>query len=56
MVPEVAFLHDKPVGLKTEQRHPCQFLVAGIRQPGMRAPGHSSLIPIDNGDAKPALR
>lgn len=56
MVPEVTFLHDEPVGPETEQRHPCQFLVAAIRQPGLRAPGHRSLIPIDNGNAKPALR
>ena len=28
MVPEVAFLHDKPVGPETEQRHPGEILAA----------------------------
>jgi hypothetical protein len=28
VVPEVAFLHDKPVGPETEQRHPSQILIA----------------------------
>lgn len=28
VVPEVAFLHDKPVGPETEQRHPGQILAA----------------------------
>ena len=56
MVPEVAFLHDKPVGPKTEQRHPRQILGAAISQPGLRAPGHGRLITVDNRHAKPALR
>jgi hypothetical protein len=56
VVPEVAFLHDKPVGPKTEQRHPCQILGAAIRQPGLRTPGHGRLITVDNRHAKLALR
>ena len=56
VVPEVAFLHDKPVGSETEQRHPCQILGAAIRQSGLRTPGHGGLITVDNRHAKPALR
>jgi hypothetical protein len=56
VVPEVAFLHDKPVGPETEQRHPSQILIAAIGQPGLRTPGHGILIPVDNRHAKPALR
>ena len=56
VVPEVAFLHDKPVGPETEQRHACQILGDAIRQPGLRTPGHGSLITVDNRHAKPAVR
>lgn len=56
MVPEVAFLYDKPVGPKTEQRHACQILGTAIRQPGLRTPGHGGPITVDNRDAKPAVR
>lgn len=56
VVPEVAFLHDKPVGPKTEQRPPCQILIAAVGQPGLRALRHGSLITVDNRHAKPALR
>ena len=56
VVPEVAFLHDKPVGPKTEQRHAFQILGAAIHQPGLRTPGHGSLITVDNRHAKPAVR
>lgn len=56
MVPEVAFLHDKPVGPETEQRYPGQILIPAIRQPGMRTPGHGRLITVDNGRTEPALR
>jgi hypothetical protein len=56
VVPEVALLHDKPIGPKTEQRHPCQTFLAAIRQPGLRTPRHGSLITVDNRHAKLALR
>jgi hypothetical protein len=56
VVPEVAFLQDKPVGPETEQRHPGQILAAAIRQSGLRTPGHGSLITVDDRRAKPALR
>ena len=55
VVPEVAFLHDKPVGPKTEQRHPRQILGSAICQPGLRTPRHGSLITVDNRHAKTAL-
>ena len=56
MVPEVAFLHDKPVGPKTEQRQPCEILGAAVRQPGLRTPRHGRSVTVDNRHAKPAFR
>jgi len=55
VVPEVAFLRDKPVGPKTEQRHPRQILGSAICQCGLRTPRHGGLITVDNRHAKPAL-
>ena len=56
VVPEVAFLHDKPVGPETEQRHPGQILRTAIGQLGLRTPRHGRLITVNNRRAKPALR
>jgi len=56
VVPEVAFLHDKPVRPETEQRHPSQILGAAVRQPGLSAPRYGSLIAVDDRCTKPALR
>jgi hypothetical protein len=39
VVPEVAFLHDKPVGPETEQRHPGQILAAVGVIPWVSWPG-----------------
>ena len=39
VVPEVAFLHDKPVGPETEQRHPGQVLAAVGVLPWVSWPG-----------------
>jgi hypothetical protein len=55
MVPEVAFLYDKPVGPETEQRHSCQILGTAIHQPGLSAPRHGRLIAVDDRCAKLAL-
>jgi hypothetical protein len=56
VVPEVALLHDKPVGPETEQRYLGQIVGAAIGQPGLRAPGHGGLIAVDNGRTELALR
>lgn len=55
MVPEVAFLHDKPVGPESQQRHSRQIFGAAIRQFGLRVPGHGRLITINNRQAELAL-
>ena len=53
--PEVAMLQDEPVSAEAQQRHVGQVLGAAIGQPGLSAPGHSSLIAVDNRRAEPAL-
>ena len=53
--PEVAMLQDEPVSAEAQQRHFGQVLGAAIGQPGLSAPGHSSLIAVDNRRAEPAL-
>ncbi len=52
--PEVALFHDKPVGAEAQQGHPRQILGAAIDQPGLRGPGHCSLIAINDRLAEPA--
>jgi hypothetical protein len=56
VVPEVALLHDEPVGPETEQRHSRQILGAAIGQPGLSAPVHGSLIAVNDRCTKPAFR
>jgi hypothetical protein len=53
--PEVAMFQDEPVSAEAQQRHFGQVLGAAIGQPGLSAPGHSSLIAVDNRRAEPAL-
>ena len=53
--PEVAMFQDEPVSAEAQQRHFGQVLGAAIGQPGLSAPGHSSLIAVDNRCAEPAL-
>jgi hypothetical protein len=53
--PEVAMFQDEPVSAEAQQRHFGQVLGAAIGQPCLGAPGHSSLIAVDNRRAKPAL-
>jgi len=53
--PEVAMFQDEPVSAEAQQRHFGQVLGAAIGQPGLSAPGHSSLIAVDNRRAEPTL-
>jgi hypothetical protein len=53
--PEIAMFQDEPVSAEAQQRQFGQVLGAAIGQPGLGAPGHSSLIAVDNRRAEPAL-
>jgi len=44
--PEVAMFQDEPVCAEAQQRRFGQVLGAAIGQPGLSAPGHSSLIAV----------